>query len=90
MNIEDLEIGKSYTCGDDCIYYIIYIDPHHKWFISLNYSLNHNILVPTIYNNEFLNESYNENLYELDEWDIEDMINYDNVEYIDRYTLKFT
>ena len=79
MEFEDLEIGHCYTCGDDAIYKVI--EKGKDWFITLNYSCNHKVVMPWIFQStdDIINDWY-------DEEDID--YTFDNLEFVDYNMLK--
>ena len=89
MKIEDLKVGKSYTRGDDGDFMVIFIDPHYRFFVVLHYSHNHRVMHPLVYNQEYLDQDYNQKLKEMDDgWTIADLLEYDDIEVVDEWMLK--
>jgi len=85
MKIEDLIVGQCYTRDDDAEYLILY--KAKNFFVALVYSFNHNIGVIKIYNEEWLNETWNNlRLKDNDEYNITDYI--DDFKYVDDDTIK--
>jgi len=88
MKIEDLEVGKSYTRYDDAQYLVIFIDPKNRFFVALHYSMNHCIMHPTVYTQEFLDEDYNAELHEMnDGWDLMDMLECNEMRVADDWSI---
>lgn len=85
MKIDDLIVGKCYTIDDDAEYLILY--KAKNFFVALVYSFNHNIGVTRIYNEEWLNETWNElRLKDNEEYNLTDYI--DDFKYVDDDTIK--
>ena len=67
MKLEDLEIGKCYSRGDDALYKVI--AKGNGWVCVLHYSYNHKVCVSQICNEE---ELYLEGMKEVtDNWEYE-------------------
>ena len=67
MKLEDLEIGKYYTRGDDALYKVV--AKGSDWVCVLHYSYNHHVCDAEIRNEENL---YMDGMYEdIDDWNDE-------------------
>lgn len=85
FTIDDLIVGKCYTRDDDAEYLILY--KAKNFFIALVYSFNHYVGNINIYNEDWLNETWNNlRLKDNKEYNITDFI--DDFKYIDDNTIK--
>ena len=85
MKIQDLKINECDTRYDDSEYMILY--KTEKWFIALNLSHNHNIAVPRIYDQKWLDEDFNKDFHLMSSGDYP-MYNYINdLDIVDECTL---
>lgn len=81
MSIQDIEVGKCYTCGDDGLYKVV--AKGDDWLCVLSYSYNHCVCVPQIISEEWIYSDWYE---ETDEWS---KSIFDNLKCIDGEYLKF-